>query len=105
MDHARFDAWARKLATPSRRRVLGALGGLMATTLGLVSVSDRVEAEARHVCCSSHSTQDDTVLAGCFKKQEDGCAPIPEGYWLYCKQPVHSCGDCSKTVCPNTKKG
>jgi hypothetical protein len=105
VDHERFDAWTRQLAAPSRRRILRALGGLVGASLGLVAVSDRAGADSGHVCCSIQSEQDGTILAGCFKHYGEECAPIPDGYWLKCKKRVHHCGDCSKTVCPNTKKG
>jgi hypothetical protein len=103
--HARFPAWTRQLAVPSRRHVLRGLGGLIGTTLGLGTVSERAGANPGHVCCSIRSEQDGTMLAGCFKHYGDECVPIPQGYELICKQPVLSSGDCSKTLCPNTKKG
>jgi hypothetical protein len=104
-DHARFAAWTRPLAAPSRRHVLRGLGGLVGTRLGLGTLRERAGANPGHICCSIRSEDDGTVLAGCFKQYGDECAPIPEGYELICKQPVLSCGDCSKTLCPNTKKG
>ena len=101
MDDARFDTWTRRLANPSRRHVLRALGGLVGATFGSAAGSGAAGAKSLHRCCVAKST-DGTIISACFNNKKGETCPVhtlPPEFRGCCSREVRSCSECSNTIC------
>jgi hypothetical protein len=101
MDDARFDAWTRHLADPSRRQVVRAFGGLVGTTVGILAGPGASSAKSLHRCCVAQH-MDGTIVSACFNNKKGETCPrhtLPPGFDQFCDVVVWRCSECNTTIC------